>query len=84
MKIKVGISSCLLGQEVRFDGGHKHSRLCTDILTPYFDFVSECPEVGIGLGIPRKPIRLIGTADAPKAVATPHGSVWPHLNLDRE
>ncbi len=70
MKIKVGISSCLLGQEVRFDGGHKHSRLCTDILTPYFDFVSECPEVGIGLGIPRKPIRLIGTADAPKAVAT--------------
>jgi uncharacterized protein YbgA (DUF1722 family)/uncharacterized protein YbbK (DUF523 family) len=70
MKIKVGISSCLLGQEVRFDGGHKHSRLCTETLTPYFDFVPECPEVGIGLGIPRKPIRLIGTTDAPKAVAS--------------
>lgn len=70
MKIKVGISSCLLGQQVRFDGGHKHSKLCTEILEPYFDFVSECPEVGIGLSIPRKPIRLIGTPDAPRAVAT--------------
>jgi len=70
MKIKVGISSCLLGQEVRFDGGHKHDRLCTETLASYFDFVSECPEVGIGLGIPRKPIRLIGTAEAPKAVAS--------------
>jgi len=70
MKIKVGISSCLLGNEVRFDGGHKHSRLCTTQLSEYFEFVSECPEVGIGLGIPRKPIRLIGTIDSPKAVAT--------------
>jgi len=53
MKIKVGISSCLLGQEVRFNGGHKHSKLCTNTLDTYFDFISECPEVGIGLGIPR-------------------------------
>ncbi len=60
MRIKVGISSCLLGESVRFDGGHKHLRLCTESLSRFFEFVPECPEVGIGMGIPRKPIRLIG------------------------
>ena len=69
MKIKVGISSCLLGNEVRFDGGHKHSRLCTDSLSRYFEFVPECPEVASGMSIPRKPIRLIGDIQAPKVVA---------------
>jgi uncharacterized protein YbgA (DUF1722 family)/uncharacterized protein YbbK (DUF523 family) len=70
MKIKVGISSCLLGDKVRFDGGHKHSKMCTDSLARYFDFVSECPEVGIGMSIPRKPIRLVGDVAAPRAVAS--------------
>jgi len=69
MKIKVGISSCLLGQEVRYDASHKHLRLATDSLARYFDFVAECPEVGIGMSVPRKPIRLIGDVDKPKAVA---------------
>lgn len=69
MKIKVGISSCLLGQEVRYDGTHKHLRLATDSLARYFDFVAECPEMGIGMGVPRKPIRLVGDAEQPKAVA---------------
>ena len=70
MKIKVGISSCLLGQEVRFNGGHKHSKLCTNTLDTYFDFISECPEVGIGLGIPREPIRLTGDTASPRAIST--------------
>lgn len=69
MRIKVGISSCLLGESVRFDGGHKHLRLCTDSLSRFFEFVPECPEVGIGMGIPRKPIRLVGDVQAPHAVA---------------
>lgn len=69
MKIKVGISSCLLGQEVRYDGTHKHFRLATDSLARYFDFVPECPEVGVGMSIPRKPIRLVGEVDKPNAVA---------------
>lgn len=69
MRIKVGISSCLLGQEVRYDGTHKHLRLATDSLSRYFDFVPECPEVGIGMGIPRKPIRLVGDPEQPRAVA---------------
>lgn len=69
MKIKVGISSCLLGQKVRYDGGHKHSSLCSDTLANYFDYIPICPEVAIGLGIPRKPIHLIGEPSTPKAVA---------------
>ena len=75
MKIKVGISSCLLGNEVRFDGGHKHSRLCTDSLSRYFEFVPECPEVASGMSIPRKPIRLIGDIQAPKVVAVHNNSL---------
>lgn len=69
MKIKVGISSCLLGESVRYDGSHKHLRLVTDSLSRYFDFVPECPEVGIGMGVPRKPIRLTGDVENPRAVA---------------
>jgi len=75
MRIKVGISSCLLGQEVRFDGGHKHLRLATDSLSRYFEFVPECPEVGIGMGVPRKPIRLVGDVDHPRAVAVDDNAI---------
>jgi uncharacterized protein YbgA (DUF1722 family)/uncharacterized protein YbbK (DUF523 family) len=67
-KIRVGISSCLLGEEVRYNGGHKHSSLCTRDLSRYFDFISVCPEVSIGLGIPRKPIRLVGNPNDPDVV----------------
>jgi uncharacterized protein YbgA (DUF1722 family)/uncharacterized protein YbbK (DUF523 family) len=75
MKIKVGISSCLLGEAVRYDGSHKHLRLATDSLSRYFEFVPECPEMGIGMGVPRKPIRLVGDADRPRAVAVHDDSI---------
>ena len=55
---RVGVSSCLLGEEVRFNGGHKRYRFLTDELGPYVDWVPFCPEVSIGLGIPREAIRL--------------------------
>lgn len=58
-RIPVGISACLMGQAVRFNGSHKRSRFCTDTLSQYFDFVSICPEVAIGMGTPREPIRLV-------------------------
>jgi uncharacterized protein YbgA (DUF1722 family)/uncharacterized protein YbbK (DUF523 family) len=58
-KIPVGVSQCLLGEKVRYDGGHKHNRYLTEVLANYFDYKSVCPEVAIGLGIPRKPIRLV-------------------------
>ena len=57
----MGVSSCLLGDEVRFNGGHKRDRFLTDELGPYVDWAPYCPEVSIGLGTPREPIRL--TAD---------------------
>ncbi|HEY6313112.1 MAG TPA: DUF523 and DUF1722 domain-containing protein [Streptosporangiaceae bacterium] len=75
---RVGVSSCLLGSPVRFNGGHKRFRFLTDELDPYVDWVPYCPEVEIGLGIPRKPIRLTvdsrlvnrsGTADHTSAMA---------------
>lgn len=57
-KIPVGISSCLLGEKVRFDGGHKNNSYVGKTLGQYFDLQAFCPELDIGLGIPRKPIRL--------------------------
>ena len=57
--IKIGISSCLLGNHVRFDSGHKKNSYVTGVLKDYFEFVPFCPEVEVGLGIPREPIRLV-------------------------
>lgn len=58
-KIPLGISSCLLGERVRFDGGHKKNNYILDSLGQYFRFRSFCPEMAIGLGVPRATIRLI-------------------------
>lgn len=58
-KIRLGISSCLLGQNVRFDGGHKMNRYLHDILAPYVEYVPVCPEVEIGLPIPRPALRQV-------------------------
>lgn len=69
-KPKIAISARLLGEEVRYNGGHKESRLCSRTLTEYFDFVPLCPEVAIGMGIPREPIRLVGDPEQPEAVGT--------------
>jgi len=66
--VRLGVSSCLLGQKVRYDGGHKRDRFVTDILGKYFELVPVCPEVAIGLGVPRPPIRLVGNPRAPRAV----------------
>ena len=56
--VRIGISSCLLGNEVRYDGGHKHDRFLTGTMGQYFEWVPACPEVEIGLGIPRPTLRL--------------------------
>lgn len=60
-RIPVGISACLLGHEVRHDGGHKHSRYCTEVLARHFQFRSLCPEMGSGLGAPRQAMHLVDT-----------------------
>lgn len=64
----IGISSCLLGQAVRFDGGHKRDSYICDLLADYVDFLPICPEVAIGLGIPRPPVRLCGNPQNPRLV----------------
>lgn len=75
--IRIGVSACLLGKKVRFDGGHKRSRFITDSLAEYFELVSFCPEVAIGMGTPRQPIRLVGDSHNPEAV----GVKTPELNV---
>ena len=67
-KIVIGVSSCLLGNKVRFDGGHKHDRYITGTLGNYFDFVPVCPEVECGLSIPRESMRLVGDPESPRLV----------------
>lgn len=59
MSIPVGISACVLGQKVRFDGGHKRNRFITEDLSDYFDFKAICPEMAIGMPTPRSVIRLL-------------------------
>lgn len=69
-KIPIGISSCLLGQAVRYDGGHKHDSYITGTLGQYFEFHPFCPEVAIGLGIPRPTIRLTSIDGQIRSVGT--------------
>ncbi|MBV6750045.1 DUF523 and DUF1722 domain-containing protein [Pseudomonas chlororaphis] len=69
-KPRIAVSACLMGIEVRYNGGHKESRLCTRTLSQYFDFITLCPEAAIGLGTPREPIRLVGDARQPRAVGS--------------
>ena len=66
--VKVGISSCLLGEKVRFDGGHSQSKYCIHTLTEFFQFRQFCPEMAAGFGTPRPAIRLVGDLDNPKLV----------------
>ncbi len=67
-RIKIGISSCLLGNKVRYDGGHKLDRFLSGTLGAFMDYVPVCPESECGLGIPREAMRLEGEADDPRLV----------------
>lgn len=64
--ITVGVSACLLGEHVRYDGGHKHDSCITDTLGAYFAFMPVCPEVGCGLPVPREAMRLEGAPPFPR------------------
>lgn len=70
LPIRVGISSCLTGEEVRFDSGHKRDAYIMGTLAQYFELVPYCPEMAVGLGVPRPPIRLVGDPEAPRARGT--------------
>ncbi|MGD8368146.1 MAG: DUF523 and DUF1722 domain-containing protein [Desulfobacterales bacterium] len=64
--IKIGVSTCLLGENVRYDGGHQLDRFVRDTLGRFVEYVPVCPEVECGLSIPREAMRLVGDADDPK------------------
>lgn len=66
--ILIGLSACLAGQEVRYNGGHTQSRLCLDVLSKHFTYKTFCPEVAAGFGTPRPTMRLTGNPDTPKLV----------------
>lgn len=68
-QIRIGISLCLLGEKVRFDGGHKRDAFIVETLGKFFTWVPVCPEMEIGLGTPRETLRLEGTPEAPRLIA---------------
>jgi len=67
-KLKIGISSCLLGQEVRWNGGHKLDKYLTYILGQFVEYVPVCPEVEAGFGVPRESFRLVGDPENPRLI----------------
>lgn len=85
-KIPIGISSCLLGQEVRFDGGHKHDSYITGTLGQYFEFYPFCPEVEIGLGVPRPTLHLVNVEGRIRCVGVkdPERDVTDRLRMHAE
>ncbi|MDB4979858.1 MAG: hypothetical protein JWM82_610 [Myxococcales bacterium] len=75
--MKIGVSACLLGAEVRFDGQHKRSAFLTEQLAPFVSWVSVCPEVEVGMGIPREPVRLVrGPGGRTSMRANGSGADW--------
>lgn len=72
-KLRIGISSCLLGDEVRFDGGHKRNQFLTEILAPYVEWVRVCPEVEVGMGVPRETLRLVKANGDTRMITTRTG-----------
>ena len=72
-KIRIGVSSCLLGEPVRYDGQHKHNHFITDTLGPYLEYVAVCPEVECGMGVPRETLRLVGDPAKPRLMTTRTG-----------
>jgi len=75
-KIKLGISTCLLGEKVRYDGGHKMDHFLSKILGEFVEFVPVCPEVEAGFGIPREAFRLVGNSASPRLMTVRSKVDW--------
>jgi uncharacterized protein YbgA (DUF1722 family)/uncharacterized protein YbbK (DUF523 family) len=87
--IKLGISTCLLGENVRYDGGHKLDHYLKDTLGKFVQWVPVCPEVECGLPVPREAMRLVGDPDSPRLMTvrtgidhTEHMTLWAQKRLD--
>ena len=73
---RIGISRCLLGDEVRYDGGHKRQALLLDALGPDVEWVPVCPEVEIGMGTPREPVHLVAGGNGVRMLGVTSGRDW--------
>jgi uncharacterized protein YbgA (DUF1722 family)/uncharacterized protein YbbK (DUF523 family) len=80
-KPKLGISACLLGEKVRYDGGDRKDYFLTETFGRHVQWVPVCPEVEIGMGIPREAVRLVGDPVKPRMIAERSGKDWtPQFN----
>ncbi len=79
-KLRIAVSACLLGERVRYDGGHRRSRYAAEALGRAFQLVPECPEVGIGLGVPRPKIRLEAAGDGVRLVGAEGEDLTPVMS----
>jgi uncharacterized protein YbbK (DUF523 family) len=73
-RIRIGVSACLLGEKVRYDGGDKRDLYVTETLGRIFEYVSVCPEVDYGLSVPREALRLVGDPASPRLIAIETGA----------
>jgi uncharacterized protein YbbK (DUF523 family) len=74
VKLKIGVSSCLLGELVRYNGGHKRNQMVIDLLGDKFEAVPVCPEVEMGMGVPREPVHIV--AGDERFVGVESGKDW--------
>lgn len=75
-KPRLGISACLLGQRVRYDGGHKHDSFLTETFGRFVEWIPVCPELEVGMGVPREAVRLVGSPQEPRMIAERSGMDW--------
>ncbi len=75
-KPRIGISSCLLGEKVRYDGQHKRDAFLMETLGRFVEWVPVCPELEVGMGIPREPVRLVGNSNNPRLMGEKSGKDW--------
>ncbi len=80
--IRLGVSACLLGERVRYDGGHKLERFLAEVLGKSVQYVPVCPEVECGLGVPREPMRLEGDPARPRLVTLYTGKDHTEMMLE--
>lgn len=75
-RLRIGVSGCLLGHSIRYDGGHKRHRVVTETLSRIFDVVAVCPEWEAGMGVPREPVELVGDPEEPRMIGKRSGTDW--------
>jgi uncharacterized protein YbgA (DUF1722 family)/uncharacterized protein YbbK (DUF523 family) len=75
-KIRIGVSSCLIGEKVRWNGDHKQDRYVREILYRYFEYIPVCPEVEVGMGVPRETVALYGDPEKPSMISKKTQTDW--------